>query len=202
MDESKQVCIYGLVDPRDGMIHYVGRTRAALRSRLSGHRADIALCWDGKARGAGQDKIAWLTDLQRAGLSPTIKILEEVNSDGAVDAEKRWVQALFKAGVPLTNQQWRPKSCVDDPSWLRGYAAALVEMQRLCGHPSAVRTTIETSGIALEKFKRAGVEDIDLRELAKCCGEPLRERKRRARAFPSEKDRAVERPPLRRLVTV
>lgn len=168
---KQTVYIYGLVDPRDGLIHYVGRTTAALKTRLNAHRADIAPTWDGKARGAGQDKLRWMLDLKERGLSPAIKVLEEVSPDEAVEAEKRWVQTLFKAGIPLTNRHWRPRTALDEPDWLRGYAAALVELHRLCGHTGAVRDTLGRSGITIEKFKRAGVDDLDLKELSRCVSE-------------------------------
>lgn len=165
---NSRVIIYGLVDPRNGTMRYVGRTRAALKTRLASHKADTALDWTGKARGYSLDKVKWLVELKEAGLSPTIRVLEEVAADGAIEAERRWVQSLFKAGVPLTNRQWRPPSCYDSPEWLRGYATALVDLHRHCGQAATVRSVIEASGIVLDKFKRAGVEELDLKELAKC----------------------------------
>lgn len=165
---ADKVCIYGLVDPRDGIIRYVGRTSAALKNRLNAHKYDLSPCWDGKARGAGQDRLKWMAELRVVGLSPMIKVLEEVSIEGAAAAEKRWVQALFKAGLPLTNRHWRPRTCLDEPDWLRGYATALVELHRLCGHAGAVRSTLERSGLTIEKFKRAGVDEFDLRALARC----------------------------------
>jgi hypothetical protein len=169
--ESTLVRIYGLIDPRDGMMRYVGRTSAALHTRLSGHMSEIDA--NGKPKGGyGLDKNNWLSELRKAGLTPSIRVLEEVAEHDSVDAERRWVQALFKAGVPLTNRQWRPRSRVDMPEWLRGYAAALVDLHRLCGQATAVRSTLEGLGVALDKFKKAGVEDMDLRELAKCRDSP------------------------------
>jgi hypothetical protein len=165
--DSALVCIYGLVDPRTGIMKYVGRTTAALHTRLSGHMSEIT--HEGKSRGGyGIDKVNWLGELKRAGLAPSIKVLEEVPAHEGLEAERRWVQSLFKAGVPLTNRQWRPRACVDSPEWLRGFASALVELHRLSGESAAVRCTMESVGATLDKIKKAGLDALDLRELQKC----------------------------------
>lgn len=163
---TARVYIYGLVDPRDGLIHYVGRTTAALRTRLNAHMSLVA--GDGKnVRGYGLDKLKWLAELKAARMTPSIKPLEEVDAEHAHDAERRWVQALFRAGVPLTNKQYRPPSRLDSPEWVCGFASALVEVYRLSGEASAIRGALEATGLTVDKIKRAGVEDLDLRELIK-----------------------------------
>jgi hypothetical protein len=161
-----RVYIYGLVDPRDGLIHYVGRTTAALRTRLHAHMSLVA--GDGKnLRGYGLDKLKWLADLKAARMTPSIKPLEEVESEHAHDAERRWVQALFRAGVPLTNKQYRPPSKLDAPEWVCGFASALVEVYRLRGEAATIRGALEATGLTIDKIRRAGVEDLDLREIIK-----------------------------------
>lgn len=50
-------------------------------------------------------------------------------------------------------------------SWLRGYAAALAAMQRLCNESSTVCSLMVADGLTLRDFRRAGVEDFDMTEL-------------------------------------
>ncbi len=86
--------VYGLTDPRDRKIHYVGVsedvwTRA--RSHAGKHSEGAA-------------KRAWINDLIAAGLSYGVEILEPVhNSRAGADAEARWIERGNAAGWPLVN---------------------------------------------------------------------------------------------------
>lgn len=100
--------IYGLVDPRDGLIHYVGRSSSGL-ARPRAHRAQKSL------RTASQ-KNTWLRDLFEAGLDYSIATLDVVAPSEALlcwwwpyhtnhmnDAERWWIAYGRASGWPLTN---------------------------------------------------------------------------------------------------
>lgn len=87
--------IYALIDPRDGIIRYVGVTNDA-RRRLPEHSKDRPL---------HSQKTAWLADLDVASLAPQMRILEIVPPGGESPfaAEQRWIRHLLEEGTPLTN---------------------------------------------------------------------------------------------------
>ena len=86
--------IYALVDPRDGVMRYVGITVDS-QSRLREHIGDI---------GVNEAKEAWIAELGRLGLKPAMETLEESDdSDYAAERELYWIQTLLAQGVPLTN---------------------------------------------------------------------------------------------------
>lgn len=91
--------IYGLVDPRDDQVRYIGMTTKALEVRLSGHLNEShyrpKLCYH---------KSHWIRQLQALGLSPGIQLLEEVpaGADWRV-VESRWIAHGRSQGWPLTN---------------------------------------------------------------------------------------------------
>lgn len=75
--------IYALVDPRDGLVRYVGKTIQALPWRLQQHRQ--------LARTEHSAKADWLLDLESQGLRPDIRLLEELpDKANWRDAERRW----------------------------------------------------------------------------------------------------------------
>lgn len=55
----------------------------------------------------------------------------------------------------------------ENDEFLRGFAIALADMNRMHDNPVAVRDTIEGAGLTIADFKKAGVEQYDLRELRK-----------------------------------
>lgn len=88
------VYIYSLIDPRDGEIKYVGKTKD-LNERLKSHFHD--------ARRFNTPKNAWLLKLKRLGLRPRVEVLEEVDKSSWPEAERRWIAALRNKGCPLKN---------------------------------------------------------------------------------------------------
>ncbi len=77
------VFIYGLRDPRDDVIKYVGKTND-LRKRLNYH-----------LKGAGRHqtpKNNWLLKLKSLGLKPEMMVLEEVPENKWEDAERSWIE--------------------------------------------------------------------------------------------------------------
>lgn len=91
--------IYGLVDPRDGQVRYIGMTTKTLEARLAGHLNEShyrpKLCYH---------KSHWIRQLVALGLSPGIQLLEEVLvDDDWRTAEIRWIAYGRSQGWPLTN---------------------------------------------------------------------------------------------------
>jgi hypothetical protein len=86
--------VYGLVDPRDEKIYYVG-SAVNPRKRLTQHL---------QLTGQNIKKDAWLRDLHSIQLVPSIRILErDVLSNNRNETEKRWIKQLIGEGMPLHN---------------------------------------------------------------------------------------------------
>jgi hypothetical protein len=97
---ERRFTVYGLVDPRDGSIRYVGRTGLPPETRLAGHLSSLG----SQNTGGSKKKRAWLRELIEAGLKPGIRVLEDFAGElEAVDAEGRWIAKGLAEGWPLTN---------------------------------------------------------------------------------------------------
>jgi hypothetical protein len=55
----------------------------------------------------------------------------------------------------------------ENTDFLRGFAIALADLNRLHDQPTMVRDVIDGAALTLADFKRAGVEPYDLKELRK-----------------------------------
>lgn len=84
--------IYGLIDPRDNLIHYVGSTMDAA-SRLDGHLKDKA----------DTPKTRWILDLKTNNMQPVLTVLATVSIDHRFTEEYRWIYLGRFYGWPLTN---------------------------------------------------------------------------------------------------
>lgn len=97
--------IYGLVDPRDEQIRYVGATARPLAAYLQSH------VYGARKRGTyGQwvnvsAKDRWLRQLLDAGLAPRIVALHEVEDAVWREAEADVILSLRGVGCPLTNMR-------------------------------------------------------------------------------------------------
>lgn len=91
MEENK-VFIYALVDPRDGSVRYVGKTKS-VKHRLKNHKNE-----NGCLR-----KNRWIALLKSFGLVPEIIVLEEVFESVWQDKEKWWIKHHKDLGCDLTN---------------------------------------------------------------------------------------------------
>jgi hypothetical protein len=93
-----QYTIYGLRDPRDGRIRYIGCTLVPPAVRLASHIS---------AAGGhpGERRWAWLNELRLAGLKPTMTVLESFEGDHeeASAAERFHIAAARAAGLDLAN---------------------------------------------------------------------------------------------------
>lgn len=90
-----QFIVYGLTDPRDSALRYVGQSSTGLR-RPRGHTR--------LSRKEDSPKATWIRGLLAGGLSYGIVILEEVPGLELLDAaEKKWIARARSNGSPLTN---------------------------------------------------------------------------------------------------
>jgi hypothetical protein len=90
--------VYGLFDPRDGQVRYVGVTSYALHHRLSRHLHEV------RVRKVCARKADWIGGLVAAGLRPEIAALEVVDSaEGAHECEQFFVCYLRAIGAALLN---------------------------------------------------------------------------------------------------
>lgn len=88
--------IYGLFDPRDGQLKYIGKTKGTLHGRLSGHINEVA-------RGRTYlPRQKWLEGLLASNLKPEIELLEEVTVDWQ-SAEQFWISYFRSIGASLMN---------------------------------------------------------------------------------------------------
>ncbi len=92
---SKKVYIYGLYDPRNYQLRYIGKTEN-LRKRLWHHLKDAK---------AGQKtyKANWMRQLLSEGLEPTIGILMETTEDNWPEDERNCITEAIVNGANLTN---------------------------------------------------------------------------------------------------
>lgn len=106
--------IYGLVDPRDSRIHYIGKSDQVIR-RWEDHLADKS----------DTRKTRWLQGLQAVGITPVVVILDALaivrNTDtGEVFAppwwviERQWIATGARYGWPLTNTAWGQGDKIQD----------------------------------------------------------------------------------------
>jgi hypothetical protein len=88
--------IYQLVDPRDGLPYYVGRT-GRLTQRFLEHLIGDA--------SDNLSKDAWIQELRVLGLRPLLQEVELVigTTQDAQQRELYWIRSLRDEGMPLTN---------------------------------------------------------------------------------------------------
>lgn len=87
------VYIYGLFDPRNGQLRYVGKTHC-LKSRKSTHK---------HGRTTNLHLKNWINILLKEGLYPEFSILEESNDLEWMQDEVFWIQYMRSIGCPLVN---------------------------------------------------------------------------------------------------
>ncbi len=97
MEEQKTTFIYGLFDPRDCRLRYIGKSDHP-ESRLKEHIKYAHL--DQKKT----HKDYWILQLLKEGLNPSVEILEEVPTSSWKESERAWIGECRRAGLSLTNQ--------------------------------------------------------------------------------------------------
>jgi hypothetical protein len=95
--------IYGLADPRDHIIRYVGKTQNELDYRL----------WQHEFSPSNGSVCSWLRGLRKAGLSAEVVVLEICLKYRWKKREEHWIAAL-SAGAKLFNRT--PGGRFDNPS--------------------------------------------------------------------------------------
>lgn len=85
--------IYGLTDPRTGVVRYVGKAQDA-GARFKGHIRD---------RARRKTRVyAWIDSLLDSGLTPGLVVLDRVPAEEWEVAERAWIERLGASGM-LTN---------------------------------------------------------------------------------------------------
>lgn len=109
-NENRTHYIYGLTDPRDGKIRYVGITINPVQ-RFTNHLGGRSTVWDSEKlvypeypEGRGCLKARWLRDLYDRGLRPGMMKLDEARDKRtALDLEKHWIEVLIIDGNVIYN---------------------------------------------------------------------------------------------------
>lgn len=93
---DREVTIYGLVDPRNGFVRYIGKTVQRSCDRLAQHVYSRGL--------KRQTKCAsWITSLNRQNLRPEAVELEVADESSWKDAEIFWIASFRLMGADLCN---------------------------------------------------------------------------------------------------
>lgn len=94
--KKSTVIIYGLYDPRDGVLRYVGKTSQPLHARVVQHTAP-------KALRLSHHRAAWLRSLDAEGLKPEARVIEETTADEWESRERYWIAFHRAQGANLVN---------------------------------------------------------------------------------------------------
>jgi hypothetical protein len=115
---AQDVSIYGLVDPRTGVVRYVGRS-VDVAQRVRDHVGDRR---DGSARGE------WLSELVAEGLRPGVVVFETVAAEDGPVAEQRWMDAhdslLNLVAARSSTRVFSVRLPLEMVEWIDSYAAA------------------------------------------------------------------------------
>ncbi len=88
--------IYGLVDPRSLLVHYVGMSSRGYARALEHQGGSPPAMYSPKAR--------WISSLQALGIGYHVVLLEVVRTPSELaEAERRWIAYGRLSGWPLTN---------------------------------------------------------------------------------------------------
>lgn len=94
--ESKVVYIYGLVDPRDRKLRYIGKAHDPHRRYIQ----HLSVARHAKRRTYRDN---WILKLLTLGLKPGLEILEECDEGTWEESERFWIKEAMQAGLKLTN---------------------------------------------------------------------------------------------------
>lgn len=122
--------IYGLADPRNGQLRYVGKSTTGASQRLASHLCPSSLRDQTKKNG-------WLKGLLKKGLKPEVFVIEVCpDKDTLNEAERHQIASLRAIGCDLANMtpggDGKGRPC---PPELRARLSSLLKGRRL-----AVRT--------------------------------------------------------------
>lgn len=91
--------IYGMIDPRDGAIRYVGFTKNP-QVRLMAHK-------NFASQKAGKPRWLWTSELAKLNLAPQMEILETTCPYHQEWCEGFWIRTLIDNGTDLLNTGYR-----------------------------------------------------------------------------------------------
>jgi len=94
--EQLTTYIYGLWDPRDGRLRYIGKSNDP-KSRLPAHLRAA------KKKGATSHLRCWLIGLMNDDERPMMEILEEIAVSDWQECEKDWIKQCRDIGLDLVN---------------------------------------------------------------------------------------------------
>ena len=101
------VCVYHLIDPRDGHVRYVGSTSEPYK-RYCSHISEAFRVFHG-GRFSRSRKDAWLRDLIGSGVDPVLEVVAVCEREQAVATELAEFNRLAAQGVDLLNS-FTPKN--------------------------------------------------------------------------------------------
>lgn len=90
------VYIYGLWDPRDGRLRYIGKT-VNTRNRLARHIRET------KKKGPTTHLRSWVTGILKENEKPMLEILEETTEADWETVERDWIRQCRESGIDLVN---------------------------------------------------------------------------------------------------
>lgn len=93
---SRAPIIYGLFDPRDGTLRYVGKSLKGAADRLASHLCPSSLRDRTKKNG-------WLKSLLKKSLRPEWEVLDRPQLNGLNEAEQFWIAYYKSIGCELLN---------------------------------------------------------------------------------------------------
>jgi len=92
-----KVNIYELLDPRDLLPRYIGRTSGSIKSRLSNHITEA------KTNASNSHRINWINELLKLNLKPVVNLIAVVNKDQWDIWEIFYIQLYKDLGYSLVN---------------------------------------------------------------------------------------------------
>ena len=90
--------IYGLIDPRDGQLRYVGFTSQSLKRRLQLHKTEAV------SKNKRTHKNNWLRLLYNNNYIPDIFVIQETSAHSWQDDERFYIEYFRSIGCDLTNE--------------------------------------------------------------------------------------------------
>lgn len=95
----RQVTIYSLIDPRDNVIKYIGKTVKTIEQRLSQH----VFQWK-RDKGRHNKLNSWIKSLAKLELKPIIEVIDICDESNWKEYERGYIALMKSCGAPLKNQ--------------------------------------------------------------------------------------------------
>lgn len=132
--------IYGLTDPRDGRVRYIGQTKLRLEVRLRVHLRNARL-----GKGGGRALREWLAGLLAEGLEPIVLPLEEVEPARALEVEAGYISVL---PALVNTASWGNVRFPSHAVWMLGLMPDAEVAQRVGMDERAVMRARKRHGVA------------------------------------------------------